>query len=985
MVIDEKEVFFAALALPDAEEREAYLQAACAGQPELLGRLRELLAAHENFQGPLDRQPSALDITVDTAQTEGPGAVIGPYKLLEQIGEGGMGTVWMAEQKEPIQRRVAVKVIKAGMDSKQVLARFEAERQALALMDHPNIARVLDAGTTRGEPGGVSPGRPYFVMELVKGTPITKYCDDKHLSVCERLELFGDVCRAVQHAHQKGIIHRDLKPSNILIAPFDRKPVVKVIDFGVAKATGQRLTDATLFTGFGAVVGTPEYMSPEQAETNNQDIDTRSDIYSLGVLLYELLTGSTPLTKKRVKEAALLEVLRVIREEEPPKPSTRLSSAKELPSISAQRQTEPAKLTKLVRGELDWIVMKALEKDRNRRYDTPNNLAKDIERYLNDEPVLACPPSVGYRLRKWLRKHRAAAAAVLGLALMLVILSVGLAANNVMIRNEQNRTQVANARLKGNLELSLKTLDEIYLKLLEDRMSRDPNAATENEELLTKALGFYENFAERNEADPNVRREVANAYRRAAVIHLRTGQYDKAKASLNRAAVVSARLIEDFPADQESKRLLAEVYLNRGEAYLRKGEFETEDFQKGIELLEPLLATNDLDPECLETLSGLHSDLGLSLHRSGDLEQGENHYREAIKLQDRVVAQRDDLPTKLVSIQQLAAMRNNLGFLLANSDRTKEAAKEHRETIELLAEVNAQATTLPGYRRGRLPGYRGGLSVHETLAEAYLHLGRELRALGKSRDAETNMKRSLEFWTQVVQDWPGEPFQRWKLAIVEQSLGALLFDGGRRPEALQHCNRSVDLLRKLEADSPGEHDNQYVLHDSLILMGDLLLAHGEREKAAEQYRQAQTLLEGLVARNPNNVQDANELAWFLAVCADQGFRNPARAVSIAQKTTKQIPQNSSFWTTLGVAQYRDGQWQEAVNTLEKSIALGRGGNSSDWLFRAMAHWQLGEKEAARSWFDKADKELKKFEYPPQEESRWLAEAADVLKIRGDGP
>src|SRR5262245_47197625 len=232
----------------------------------------------------------------------------GPYKLLERVGEGGMGEVWMAEQTKPLQRRVAIKVIKAGMDSRQVLARFEAERQALALMDHPNIARVLDAGTT-------NVGRSYFVMELVKGTPITKYCDEKHLSVRERLDLFGDVCRAVQHAHQKGIIHRDLKPSNILIAPFDGKPVVKVIDFGVAKATGQRLTDATLFTGFGNIVGTPEYMSPEQAETNNQDIDTRSDIYSLGVLLYELLTGSTPLTRKRVKEAAFLEVLRVIREE----------------------------------------------------------------------------------------------------------------------------------------------------------------------------------------------------------------------------------------------------------------------------------------------------------------------------------------------------------------------------------------------------------------------------------------------------------------------------------------------------------------------------------------------------------------------------------------------------------------------------------------------------------------------------------------------
>ena len=263
--------------------------------------------------------PKTCHVTTDLPAREGRGTVIGPYKLLEPIGEGGMGTVWMAEQTDPIQRRVAVKVVKEGMDSRQVLARFEAERQALALMEHPHIAKVLDAGKTPS-------GRPYFVMELVKGRPITNYCDEKRLGVRERLVLFGDVCRAVQHAHQKGIIHRDLKPSNVLVAPYDGKPVVKVIDFGVAKATGQRLTDKTLFTSFGALVGTPEYMSPEQAEVNNQDIDTRSDIYSLGVLLYELLTGSTPLTRKRLKEVALLEVLRVIREEEPPRPSTRMST-----------------------------------------------------------------------------------------------------------------------------------------------------------------------------------------------------------------------------------------------------------------------------------------------------------------------------------------------------------------------------------------------------------------------------------------------------------------------------------------------------------------------------------------------------------------------------------------------------------------------------------------------------------------------------------
>jgi len=334
------------------------------------------------------------------ALAEGPGTRIGPDKLLQLIGEDGMGSVWMAEQREPVRRRVALKVIKAGMDSGQVVARFEAERQALALMDHPNIARVFDGCTTDA-------GRPFFVMELVKGTPITNYCDEHRLTIAQRLALFVQVCQAIQHAHQKGIIHRDIKPSNVFVAPFDGRPVVKVIDFGVAKATGQKLTEKTMYTEFGAVVGTMQYMSPEQAELNNQDIDTRSDIYSLGVLLYELLTGTTPLDMNRLRGAALVAMLMAIKEEEPPKPSTRLSQSKDsLPSISAQRQMEPAKLAKSLRGELDSIVLKALEKDRNRRFATALELAADIERHLPNEPVLACPPSLGYRLKKFTRKHR---------------------------------------------------------------------------------------------------------------------------------------------------------------------------------------------------------------------------------------------------------------------------------------------------------------------------------------------------------------------------------------------------------------------------------------------------------------------------------------------------------------------------------------------------------------------------------------------------
>ncbi len=454
--MNEREIFIAARQKQSAAEREAFLDQVCGGDHELRRRVATLLQEHAQLgsflEAPAPGLPSpvvgegrGLGATVDLPPiAEAPGTVIGPYKLLEQIGEGGFGVVFMAEQTEPVRRKVALKILKPGMDTRQVVARFEAERQALAIMDHPNIAKVFDGGMTgvRSQGSGVrgqvsaaltpdscllTPdlGRPYFVMELVKGLPITAFCDQNHLTPRQRLELFVPVCQAVQHAHHKGIIHRDLKPSNILVVMHDTTPVPKVIDFGVAKALGQELTDKTLFTGFAQMVGTPLYMSPEQAGQSGLDIDTRSDIYSLGVLLYELLTGTTPFSKERFKQAAYDEIRRIIREEEPPKPSARLSDSKDsLPSISAQRHTEPAKLTKLVRGELDWIVMKSLEKDRDRRYQSPNSLASDIQHYLHDEPVQACPPSAWYRLRKFARRNKVAFAMASVAALALVAFAV---------------------------------------------------------------------------------------------------------------------------------------------------------------------------------------------------------------------------------------------------------------------------------------------------------------------------------------------------------------------------------------------------------------------------------------------------------------------------------------------------------------------------------------------------------------------------------
>jgi WD40 repeat protein/serine/threonine protein kinase len=408
----EAAIFNAARRLPGAEARRLYLEQACGTDTRLRARVEALLKVHEH-------EPSFLEAPLLSPRpgmgpfSEGSEKHIGPYELVEQVGEGGFGVVFRAEQRQPIRRSVAVKILKPGMDTRAVVARFEAERQALALMDHPNIARVLDGGQTAS-------GRPYFVMELVKGVPITRFCDERQLTHRDRLGLFVAVCRAVQHAHQKGIIHRDLKPTNVLVTVYDGQPVPKVIDFGVAKALGERLSDRTLITGSCSIIGTLEYMSPEQADWGARDIDTRADIYSLGVVLYELLTGTTPLPRQRLEQASVSEALRAIREEDPPRPSARLSGTQPpVASIAAQRQSSPALLARMVRGELDWIVLKALDKDRSRRYATANGLARDIERFLQNEPVEACPPSTWYKVRKFAGKHHTLLGAAAVFALLL--------------------------------------------------------------------------------------------------------------------------------------------------------------------------------------------------------------------------------------------------------------------------------------------------------------------------------------------------------------------------------------------------------------------------------------------------------------------------------------------------------------------------------------------------------------------------------------
>jgi serine/threonine protein kinase/tetratricopeptide (TPR) repeat protein len=504
--MNELELFAAAFAVTDPVHRAALLDRECVGKSELRARLDELLAAHVRsnplLDQPLqpvtvDRPPDAVPATDVTAAETAGMVIAGKYKLLQQIGEGGMGTVWMADQSEPVKRRVALKLMRVERgQSKTILSRFEAERQAIALMDHPHIARLLDAGVDlNSEPrtlviGQAEPltnvrgsGRPFFVMELVKGVPLTDYCDAHKLGIAERLKLFVQICSAVQHAHQKGIIHRDLKPSNILVESHDGKPVPKVIDFGLAKATtGLQLTEHTLFTAFGSVMGTPLYMAPEQASFNAVDVDTRADIYALGVILYELLTGTTPIARETFKKSALDEMLKLIREQEAPTPSSRLSAPDSAPSVAANRQMEPAKLGRFVKGELDWIVLKALAKERERRYETANGFARDIERFLTHEPVTAGPPTAAYRLRKFVRRNRGQAVAA---SLVLVALVGGVIGTTFgFIRAEQQRLVAEQAREETQQRAEAERLAKLRAEAFQKQ------AQAENEAGLA-VLGFF--------------------------------------------------------------------------------------------------------------------------------------------------------------------------------------------------------------------------------------------------------------------------------------------------------------------------------------------------------------------------------------------------------------------------------------------------------------------------------------------------------------
>ena len=683
-------IFDGALQLP-SDQRADYVTAASGHDAALLESVEGLLAAHERDGGPLEApavRPSRKTIVLSLPPTEKPGDKIGHYKILQLIGEGGCGSVYMAEQEKPVRRRVALKVIKLGMDTKNVVARFEAERQALALMDHPNIAKVFDAGATET-------GRPYFVMELVRGIKITDYCDQNNLSTSERLKLFGEVCRAIQHAHQKGIIHRDIKPSNILVTLHDGVPVPKVIDFGIAKATDQRLTDKTVFTEFEQFIGTPAYMSPEQAEMSSLDIDTRSDIYSLGVLLYELLTSHTPFDPKELFAAGLDAMRRAIREQEPTKPSLRLSTMLEsdLTTVAKQRHSAAPKLIHLVKGDLDWIVMKALEKDRTRRYETATSFAGDIEHFLKSEPVIARPPTALYRFQKLVRRNKVGFAAGTAVALSII---AGLVVSTWLFFQEKEARRVADREAIRSQQVAL---------FLEDMLKGvGPGVALGHDTTLIREI--LDKTVARVTTDlkdqPQIQAEICNTL---GEVYRALGQSGKAE-QLHR----NARSLQGLARDV--KRGDVAVSLNDLALVLRdQGKFaEAEALQREALNMRRKLYGNE-HPEVADSVN----NLALVLRHEGKLTEAEKLHRDALAMQ-----------RKLFGNEHLAVATslNNLALALRDEGKSAEAEPYFRESLDIQKKI--------------LGDNQPGLAI--TLD----NLAFTLREEGKLDEAETLERRSLE-------------------------------------------------------------------------------------------------------------------------------------------------------------------------------------------------------------------------------------------------
>ena len=917
-------IFFAALDLTPGE-RPAFLDRACAGNAGLRARIEQMLAAQTHLGDFLDppQSEASVDFRSVSSATEAPGAIIATrYKLLERIGEGGMGSVWMADQLEPVRRRVAVKLIRDDFGSSQkILARFDAERQAIALMDHPNIAKLFDAGTTGPADGpALTAGRPYFVMELIKGVPLNEYCDRHMLGITARLTLFAQICSAVQHAHQKGITHRDLKPSNILVESHDGKPVPKVIDFGLAKAIGgQPLTEHTLVTGFGTIVGTPLYMAPEQAHFNAIDVDTRADIYALGVNLYELLTGTTPVDREQLRRSALDEILRVIRENDPAPPSQRLSSPDSSPNVAANRLSEPAKLGRLLRGDLDWIVMKALSKERDRRYESASAFARDIERFLNHEPTAAGPPGTAYRVRKFVRRNRAQVVA--GVLLLLALL-LGLAGTTFgLIQAERARERAVTAEgetrkradeVQQVADYQAKMLQQIDpadagFRLTADLRTRLGAALTKGKvteaEKSARLAAFDRELHAVNSTDAAVamldRTVLAPAVRAietqfpgqpkvdAALrmtlgsVYEKLGRDEEALALYRRAYALRAQALSE--EHRETLQSLAKV----GGALSALGQAEAEsNLHLALESCRSVLGPDD--PETL----GVQNLQALNLYRLGRLGECEACSRDVLERRTRVLgpAHPDTLRTM-----------NELGMFLRDRDKRDESAAVLRTAMEAM--------------RGQPdPDQNELLSLLDNL-------GNVLVAQGKLAEAEPHLREALA----GRRRFNGEDHPLTLVAL--NNLAALLQSAGRLDEAEPFAREAVDKSRRVRGS---EHRETLV---TLNVLGLIYHKQGKLEKAEPLYREALATGRRVLGEDhPDTVTWANNLSSLLRQRRKFAEAEPlVREVLAKQRRDLGNDHLTTIVTlnNLGILLEESGKPAEAETTLREALerarrALGEG-------------------------------------------------------------
>ncbi|MGO9921798.1 MAG: tetratricopeptide repeat protein [Isosphaeraceae bacterium] len=1065
-----KSLFLEASDLASPAERAAYLDRECGGEAELRARVVALLAAHDKA-GPFP-EPNATTAVESTSYETLPGTataaaeaaaetrtataesvenvqisdlgmrladepltrekgwdaptakheeearaersakrvadqvIAGRYTLLEPLGEGGMGTVYRAEQTQPVKRQVALKLIKIGMDSRAVPARFDAERQALALMDHPNIARVYDGGTTAA-------GQPFFVMELVEGKPITEYCDQRRLSVRARLELFVSVCQAVQHAHQKGIIHRDLKPSNVMVSEVDGRPTPKVIDFGVAKATEQKLTDMSL-VDTGAIVGTPTYMSPEQADPSSMDIDTRTDVYALGVILYELLAGSPPIDAKQFKRGAILEMLRMVREVDPSRPSTKVSKAEALPNIAASRNIDPAQLKRALQGDLDWVVMKALEKDRTRRYETVNGFAADISRHLAYEPVLAAPPSRSYRLRKFVRRNRAG---VIAASLVLLALVAGVTGTTLGLFEAKRQEGLANKRELGERLAKQEALEAAEKERLATKKAL---AAAEEErkakETVEDVLGFVEDnvfaaarpngqagglgydvkladaigaalpsietrFRNKPLTEARLRRTIGTSFHFLGKPEISMGQFEAARSLYTR------ELGPDHPDTLGIMNRLSVVYSDLGQT------------AEALKLREETLALRKakLGPDHPDTVAS-RGNLALSY-------LGLGRPAEAVKLAEETLALLKaklgpDDPETLTGMQILVLGYANLG--------------RHAEAVKLAEEALALMKTKPGPEHPETIRSMHNLSAQYAAAGRHaeaLKLGEEALALRKAKlgidhpQTLNSMRNVAAFLAAVGRHADALKLREETLPLQKTRLGpdhhetlatminlANIYESfGRHADALKLREETLGIQKtKL---GPGHPDTLTSMHN--LAIGYL---------AAGRTKAALALLEkaGNLKDTASSSQIAALQAWFgqdeayavtrkRFLAFDKGTNDsvtargaaqagalrpsndPAELEAVLTLGRKAVELNKGEWEllALGMAEFRNGHFAAADEALVAASKAGKDVNAAGIaaFYRAMSLFQQGKKDEARKLATEAAAKMKPL--PKDEQSPLL--------------